>query len=235
MQILSFKSLVDTVWLAHGGVEDDGADALPALLEEGDNEVGAKHDVLVKLALGHCAVTDWDTEGNRLLQTDVSSALNFLSNSRNGGVLDVGWELVGTGVCLTEGTVDLTDDIVGGDEAVVLGGPLLDSLLLLVESLESWEIVRWKVELLSLLAVDLVTKNTDYKAWADDVWKLDGANETLVFVDVVRLKADLKLNSLNEFALLGLGGVLKKISNGLVEGLLVKMGHRQKRLAMTIF
>ena len=186
--IIYASSLVDTVWLAHGGVEGDSTDALPLLLEQGSNIVGGEHDVLVNLLLGHADVGDWNAEGDGLLKPELDGLpglIDSISNLVSGP--DWGWELTGLVEGWAESPVEGLDEGFGSKEEVVLLGPVLDGLLVLVEVGQGLEVVGWDVDGGSLLAVDLVTHDTDAETWADDVWKLDLADETLVLGDVVAL------------------------------------------------
>ena len=100
---------------------------------------------------------------------------------------------------------------------MVLLCPVLDCLLILVEVGEGLKIIVWNIDGSSLLTVDLVTHYTDAEAWADNVWKLDAADEALILGNVVSLslylKADLEFDCLSELPLLLVVGVIKDISN----------------------
>ena len=55
-----------------------------------------------------------------------------------------------------------------------------------------------------------------------EVFILDGAGETLVLLGIVILETNLKVNGLNEFALLGFLGILEDLTDSFVKGL---FGH----------
>ena len=57
----------------------------------------------------------------------------------------------------------------------------------------------------------LVTEDADGHARAGDGGKADGSRETLVTLGIVVLQADLKLDGLEEVALLGLIAVLEEL------------------------
>ena len=95
----------------------------------------------------------------------------------------------------------------------MLLSPVLDCLLILVEVGECLKIIVWNADSSSLFAVDLVTHDTNAKAWADNVWKLDTSDETLILGDVVTLEADLKFDSFGELPLLLVVGVVEDISD----------------------
>ena len=100
---------------------------------------------------------------------------------------------------------------------------LLDELLVLVESLERLNVTKVNAVLLGLITVDLVTKNADLQARLARIRETESARETLVALGVVVLKTDLQLNSLDEATLLGLGGVLEHLTDGLAKSGLIKL------------
>jgi hypothetical protein len=65
--------------------------------------------------------------------------------------------------------------------------------------------------MLSTIDIVLITKDADGHARARDIWKLDGARETLVTLRIVVLEADLEFDGLEEVALLGFGGVFEQL------------------------
>ena len=65
--------------------------------------------------------------------------------------------------------------------------------------------------MLGAIDIVLVTEDADAHARARDIWQLDGARETLVTLGIVVLEADLKLDGLEEVALLGVGGVVEQL------------------------
>lgn len=79
---------------------------------------------------------------------------------------------------------------------------LLDQLLVLVEVLETIGILVVNAKRGGLLAVSGVTEHADAHLGTRDVRQLDVAGETLVLLRVIVLEANLKLNGLEELALL---------------------------------
>jgi hypothetical protein len=71
------KRLVKTLGGAHGSLEGEGADVLPALLEEGNEVVDGQHDVANKLLIGHVDVADSDTHAENLLELELDGGLDF--------------------------------------------------------------------------------------------------------------------------------------------------------------
>jgi hypothetical protein len=82
------KHLVETLGGAHGSLEGEGANVLPALLEEGDEVVDGQHDVANKLLVGHVDVADSDTHAENLLELELDGGLDV--GDLGGEVLVVG-------------------------------------------------------------------------------------------------------------------------------------------------
>ena len=82
------KHLVETLGGAHGSLEGEGADVLPALLEEGDEVVDGQHDVTDELLIGHVDVADGDTHAENLLELELDGGLDV--GDLGGEVLVVG-------------------------------------------------------------------------------------------------------------------------------------------------
>lgn len=198
-------STEELVGLAHGGLHMDSPEVVPALLEEGGEEVDAHEDVLSELLLSHVLVADGDGHAGDLLQLELDAGA---------GIVDLGLEVLVVSDDLGEHTNtvedgsedggDLLDERVGGEEEGVLLGPLLDELLVLVEGLEEVEVDGVDVDLLVLNDVEMlrVTDQADLEAWSGDVGQADGAGETLVLLGVVVLQTDLELDRLGELPLL---------------------------------
>ena len=214
------------MWWAHGWVEDDGTDALPVLLKKGGDVVASKHDVLENLLFGHTNVGDWDTESDGLLQPELGCLTDFIDDISNliGGT-DGGRELTSPVEGWAEGLTKGLDDTFGGKEEVVSLSPVLDWLLLLVKAVKEGGIEASDTHLTSLLAVELVTDDTNTEVWTDDMWELDGTDKTLVLGDVVALQADLEIDGLEELPLLDLGRVLKDILDSTPNFVLVETRH----------
>lgn len=240
------KHLVETLGGAHGSLEGEGADVLPALLEEGDEVVDGQHDVANKLLIGHVDVADSDTHAENLLELELDGGLDV--GDLGGEVLVVGnrgGELTGCeresvdcarliesgsarltlGKTGTQQTRNLLDEGVGSDEGVVLAGQLLDELLVLVELLQVLGGHGVNTTVLGTVDIVLVTENADGHVGARDTGKLDGARETLVTLGVVVLEADLELDGLEEVALLLLVGVLEQLLHILTHASDRDLGH----------
>jgi hypothetical protein len=82
------KHLVETLGGAHGSLEGEGANVLPALLEEGDEVVDGQHDVANELLIGHVDVADSDTHAENLLELELDGGLDV--GDLGGEVLVVG-------------------------------------------------------------------------------------------------------------------------------------------------
>jgi hypothetical protein len=97
------KRLVQTLGRAHGSLEGEGANVLPALLEEGDEVVDGQHDIANKLLIGHVDVADSDTHAENLLELELDGGLDL--GDLGGEVLVVGnrgGELTGCGRRVSE-------------------------------------------------------------------------------------------------------------------------------------
>lgn len=88
--------LVKTAGRAHGGLEGQAANVLPALLEKRDEVVDGKHDVRDELVVGHRHVTDGDTHAEDLLELELDGGLDGVDLvGKVLGVRDRGRELTG--------------------------------------------------------------------------------------------------------------------------------------------
>ena len=183
----------------------DGLDVVPALLEEGSQEVETHEDVLSEFFLSHGLVTDGDVHASGLLKLELNAG---------SGIINLGLEVVVVGDDLWEHTDsvedgsedggDLLDKGIGGEEDGVLLGPCLDEFLILVEGLEEIEIdgIDMDVSFLDDLEMLGITDEADLKLWSWDVWKSDGTSESLVLNWIVVLKTDLEFHGLDELSLL---------------------------------
>jgi len=200
MEIRGF--LVDTLGLPHGALDVEGLDVLPVLLQEGDEEVDGETDVDDELLFGEVDVADGDAHAEDLLQLELDGALDvphLLGHVFVGA--EEGGEFAGLVQTGAEDTGDLTEDAFRGEEGIVAFGQFLDKFLILVELLQSLDVLGGDVELGGLIDVDLVSENAELQPRLALVGKLDGAAETLVLLGVVVLEADLKLDGLDESSL----------------------------------
>lgn len=152
------RDLEDADGLAHGGLDEEGLDVLPVLLEEGDEEVDAQHGVGSQLVLVHLGVADGGGEAQHLLELELDGALDL--GDLLGEVLRVRHrrgELAGLVEPGAEQTGDLLDQGVRRQEDVVLLGQLLDQLLVLVQLLQVVSRAEVEAEGLGLVAVRVIT------------------------------------------------------------------------------
>ena len=214
--------LVDADGGAHGGLDGEGLDVLPALLEEGDEEVDGAGDVINELLLSELDVTDSDAEAENLLHLELDLTLELEDLGLH--VIRVGergrelTSLVETG---TKELGDLTEEGLRSEESVVLLGELLDELLVLLESSELVDAHARDAELLGLIKVNLVTKDADLVVELGGVGETDNTGETLLFRGVEVLEADLELDSLDEFAT----GLAEDVVDGRLDGISRNLGH----------
>ncbi|GMT29538.1 hypothetical protein PFISCL1PPCAC_20835, partial [Pristionchus fissidentatus] len=209
--------LIQTLRLAHGRLDGERADVLPVLLEQRDEEVDSKGDVGDELLLAHLDVSDGDGEAENLLHLELDGGLDLVNlGSERFGVRDDGRELSGLVETRTEDTGDLLDERLGSEERIVTLGELLDELLVLVELLQVISVHAGDAGGVGLIAMLLVSKNTDLHVRLGDVLQSDGSGETLVLLGVVVLQTDLELDGLTELALLLLSS-LDDLRDGLIQ------------------
>ena len=63
------KCLVKPLNFAHGGLDVEGLDVLPVLLQQGDEEVHGEMDILDKIVLSHTHVANSNRQAEHLKQT----------------------------------------------------------------------------------------------------------------------------------------------------------------------
>jgi hypothetical protein len=92
------EHLVQAAGRRHGSLDDNTANVLPALLEQGDKVVDGQHEVGNKLLLGHLDVADGDTKAQNLLELELDGGLDVVDLVLHVfGVGDGGGELAGCG------------------------------------------------------------------------------------------------------------------------------------------
>ena len=220
------KHLVETLGGAHGSLEGEGADVLPALLEEGDEVVDGQHDVANELLVGHVDVADSDTHAENLLELELDGALNLSDLLLQVLVVrDRSGELAGLGKTGAQQTRDLLDQSLRSKESVVLLGELLDELLVLVELLQVLDRHELEVDQLGTVDIGGISKNAKAHTRTGNMRQLDGTREMLVTLGVVVLEADLELDGLEEVALLLLVGVLEQLLHILTHASDRDLGH----------
>jgi len=193
--------------VTHGRLDVDRFQVVPSLLEEGDQEVEAHHDVLSELVIGHVLSAGTATHAGDLSELELDRGAEVLNRQDKGLVVgDSHRELLDS---VKNGSADdghLLDDGVGGDEDIVLLGPLFDDFLVLVVLLELIEGGDSDVEvvLLGFGLVLLIGDHADLKVGTGDVGESHGSDETLILLGIVVLECELDLNGLSEFSLFGL-------------------------------
>lgn len=181
----------------------DSLEVLPSLLEEGDQEVEAHHEVGNELFVSHVLTSSADTHVGDLSELELNGTSDVLNLEGERGVLvDHGGEHLNSVKNGTNNDGDLLKDGVGGDEEGVLLGPLLDELLVLVELLEGVEISDIDINtlILGFGLVLFIGNDADFEVRAGDVGKSDGTDETLILLGIVILKGELELNRLGELS-----------------------------------
>lgn len=192
--------------VTHGSLDVDGLHVVPSLFEERDQEVKAHHDVLAELIIGHVLSAGADTHAGDLSELELHGCAEILHGKDELLVVgDGNRELLDSVKNGSANDGNLLDHGIGGNEGVVLLGPLLDDLLVLVVLLELIEGGDIDVEtvFLGFNLVLLIGDHADLEVGAGDVGKSDGSDETLILLGIVVLEAELDLNGLSELADLG--------------------------------
>jgi len=189
---------------------------LPVLLEEGDEEVDAQHDIAENLILSHLDVANSDTQAKNLLKLELDGRLNFNNLvAEIFSVRDGGGELASLGETGAKETRNLLDERLGRQEGIVLLSELLDELLVLVELLQIVSGHVLELDLLCTIDVSGISKNADGETRTGNVRELDSARETLVTLGIVVLQANLELDGLNKVTtLLAVVGLVQKVLDG---------------------
>ena len=195
----------DLYTLTHGHFDVDTFHVMPSLLEQRGQEVEGHNDVGSDLFIGHLLVADSDVQVGDLLELP----LNGTSD-----ILDLLLERLGVGNWLWELTNSVKDwsklgnfldEGAGGEKHRVLLGPVLDELLIFVKLFEMVNTENIDVELVGLgfVHVLLISNHANLELWSWDVVESDLTNETLVFLWIVVLESNLKLDSLLELLFFG--------------------------------
>lgn len=87
------RRLVKALGRRHGGLDGQGPNVLPSLLQERHEVVDGQHDVGDQLILGHANISDSDTHAQDLLQLELDGGLDFGDLGAQIFVVgDWGWE-----------------------------------------------------------------------------------------------------------------------------------------------
>lgn len=190
---------------AHGRLNVKHLDVLPVLLEKRDKEVHGELHVEGNVSRGHGDVGNGKRHAHHLLHLELDGSLDGVDLLLQVLVLiKKRGELTSLGEARTKNTRDLLDEGGRGKEVVVLLGEFLDELLVLVELLEVVNSHLVYTELISLLAVLLVTKNAHAGVGLGDHGKAESAAETFVSLGIIVLEGDLELDRFSKLSLLAL-------------------------------
>jgi len=191
-----------------------GLDVLPVLLEQGNEEVDAQHDVSENLVVVHLDMANSNTQAQNLLKLELDGRAHLSQLVREVlGVRDGGRELSSLGETGTKETRDLLDESFGGKESIILLSELLDELLVLVELLQIVNRHVLKVDLLGTIDVSSISENANGHARAGNVREFDGSRETLISLGVVVFEANLELDSLYKVAAFLAIGISQELFN----------------------
>jgi len=200
------------VRLRLSGLQVERLDVLPSLLQQRDQKVDGQHNVGKQIILRQRHVSDGNSEAKNLLQLESDGALELVDLGVHVIVVsDKEGEFTGLVKSRTQETGNLTNNSLRGEEGVVLGSKLLNQLLVLVQLLQIVDRQKVDSDLLSLIAVELISEDANLVQRLGDGGELHRARETLVLLGVVVLESDLELESLGDPTVLGLSlrGVLR--------------------------
>ena len=139
-----------------------GLNVLPALLQQGHQEVDGHVDVLSEFFFVHGGDTDGGTHTEDLLQLESDGGLDFLNLFFDLFVFTDGdGELADLVEGVTHKLGDLLHQGFGGEEDIERLSPLLDQFLILVEFLGTFDIDAADIDLLGLVTVDGGTDEAD--------------------------------------------------------------------------
>ena len=128
--IIVTRYLVDTLWFSHGGLDGQGFDVLPVLLEERNQEVDGQVQVLDELIFRHINITDSNVEAKDLLHLELDGGLDIIDFTKHIILMGQhGWEFTSLVQTWTQKTWDLFDQGFRSKESIVLLGKLLDQFL----------------------------------------------------------------------------------------------------------
>ena len=128
--IIVTRYLVDTLWFSHGGLDGQGFDVLPVLLEERNQEVDRQVQVLDKLIFRHVNITDSNVEAKDLLHLELDGGLDIIDLTNHIILMSQhGWEFTSLVQTWTQKTWDLFDQGFRSEESIVFLGKLLDQFL----------------------------------------------------------------------------------------------------------
>ena len=176
---------------AHGGLDVDTLDVVPLLLEEGSKEIEGHNEVLSQFFVGHLFVSGGDVKAGDLLQLPLDGSSHIIDLLLELLVMgDWSWESSNSVKDWSKNGWDLLDEGVGSEEEGEFLGPLLDKLLVLVELLELVKGGDLDIEtgFLGFIGVLLISNEADLEVWSWDVSKLDGSDESLIFLWIVILE-----------------------------------------------
>jgi len=178
---------------------------VPALLEQRNQEVERHNDVLSELLVFHIGGSDGDVHAGNLLELPLDGCLDIVDLLLDGLVVRHWlWESVDSVQDWTKHNWNLLNEVVSGEQEIVLLGPALDKLFVLVELLQGIQCghINVKTGSLNLILMLLIGNQADLEVWSWNVWDTHTTSETLVFLWVVVLESNLELNGLLELSLL---------------------------------
>ena len=124
------RYLVDTLWFSHSGLDGQGFNVLPVLLEERNQKVDWQVQVLDELIIRHWNITDSNVEAKNLFHLELDGGLDIIDFTKHIILMGQhGWEFTSLVQTWTQKTWDLFDQGFRSKESIVLLGKLLDQFL----------------------------------------------------------------------------------------------------------
>lgn len=191
--------------LAHGALDADLSDVLPALRQNGGQEVEGLDDVSSDLLRGLGLLSDGSVDPSDTLDLESGSVVELLDLLLNAAAFwDDDWKSLNRGKWLTDGLGQVLVQSRRDEDHVVASGPLLDELQVVVELLEEIHVNKLDVVLNALVSVGVVNDADKFELSLDLVWKIDIGCQLLLLLSIVVSQRDLELNSLRELSWLAL-------------------------------
>jgi len=194
VSLLRRRRLVDSVGLAHGTLDVKGTNVLPSLLQQGNEEVYGQLNVHQQVINRQSNVSNGNSKAEHLLQLKLNSAFKFV---------DLGFNIVGVGKedgeladlveSRSQKTRNLPVDGFRSKESIVFLGQLVNKFLVPVDLLQIINSKEVEVLLLGIIAVLLVSKNTNSESGLGGMGKSYRTTETLVLLGIIILNSHLEL------------------------------------------
>ena len=191
--------------LAHGALDADLSDVLPALRKDRGQEVEGLDDVSSDLLRSLSLLSDGGVDPSDTLDLESGSVVELFDLLLNAAAFwDNDRESLNRGKWFTDGLCQVLVQSRRDEDHVVASGPLLDELQVIVELLEVIHINKLDVVLDALISVNVINDADQFELSLDLIWKIDISCQLLLLLSIVVSQRDLELNSLRELSWLAL-------------------------------